>query len=135
MEPLYPVSVRDRHLRRLNCLYLKVSCQGTCHTTPHLFPPVTSRRPREEEKDGHNYCFVTREEMEKDIKDSRYLEHGEYDGNLYGTKIDSIHEVVDTSRTCILDVNPQVNLRHTHSVYRYFFPRGSVVTFCFLFRP
>ncbi|XP_037532928.1 MAGUK p55 subfamily member 6a [Nematolebias whitei] len=69
--------------------------------------PFTSRRPREEEKDGQNYCFVTREEMEKDIKESRYLEHGEYDGNLYGTKIDSIHEVVATSRTCILDINPQ----------------------------
>ncbi|XP_041844768.1 MAGUK p55 subfamily member 6a [Melanotaenia boesemani] len=69
--------------------------------------PFTSRRPREEEKDGQNYCFVTREAMEKDIKESRYLEHGEYDGNLYGTKIDSIHEVVDTTRTCILDVNPQ----------------------------
>lgn len=73
----------------------------------HL-PPVTSRQPREEERDGQNYCFVTREVMEKDIKESRYLEHGEYDGNLYGTKIDSIHEVVDAGRTCILDVNPQV---------------------------
>lgn len=51
--------------------------------------------------------------MERDIKESRYLEHGEYDGNLYGTKIDSIHEVVDTGRTCILDVNPQVSLQHT----------------------
>ncbi|KAM4735144.1 MAGUK p55 subfamily member 6a isoform 1-T2 [Anableps anableps] len=69
--------------------------------------PFTSRRPREEEKDGQNYCFVTREEMERDIKESRYLEHGEYDGNLYGTKIDSIHEVVQAGRTCILDVNPQ----------------------------
>lgn len=73
------------------------------------FPsPVTSRKSREEERDGQNYRFVTREEMEKDIKESRYLEHGEYDGNLYGTKIDSIHEVVDAGRTCILDVNPQV---------------------------
>ncbi|XP_005804708.2 MAGUK p55 subfamily member 6-like isoform X1 [Xiphophorus maculatus] len=69
--------------------------------------PFTSRHPREEEKDGQNYCFVTREEMERDIKESRYLEHGEYDGNLYGTKIDSIHEVVQAGRTCILDVNPQ----------------------------
>ncbi|XP_033495482.1 MAGUK p55 subfamily member 6a isoform X3 [Epinephelus lanceolatus] len=69
--------------------------------------PFTSRPPREEERDGQNYCFVTREEMEKDIRESRYLEHGEYDANLYGTKIDSIHEVVTAGRTCILDVNPQ----------------------------
>ncbi|XP_066571701.1 protein PALS2 isoform X1 [Amia ocellicauda] len=69
--------------------------------------PFTSRRPREDEKDGQSYRFVTRVEMEADIKASRYLEHGEYEGNLYGTKIDSIHEVVETGRTCILDVNPQ----------------------------
>lgn len=69
--------------------------------------PFTSRPAREEERDGQNYCFVTREQMERDIKDSRYLEHGEYDGNLYGTKIDSIHEVVQAGRTCILDINPQ----------------------------
>lgn len=58
-----------------------------------------------------------REEMEKDIKESRYLENGEYDGNLYGTKIDSIHEVVDAGRTCILDVNPQVSPRYTLSLH------------------
>lgn len=46
--------------------------------------------------------------MEVDVRAARFLEHGEYDGNLYGTKIESIHEVVATGRTCILDVNPQV---------------------------
>ncbi|KAG1948813.1 MAGUK p55 subfamily [Pimephales promelas] len=69
--------------------------------------PHTSRRPRDDERDGQSYRFVSRLEMENDIKAGRYLEHGEYDGNLYGTKIDSIHEVVNTGRTCILDVNPQ----------------------------
>ncbi|XP_069504294.1 protein PALS2 isoform X2 [Ambystoma mexicanum] len=69
--------------------------------------PFTSRKPREDEKDGQAYKFVSRFEMETDIKTGRYLEHGEYEGNLYGTKIDSIHEVVHTGRTCILDVNPQ----------------------------
>ena len=54
------------------------------------------------------YLFMTRSEMEADIKNGRFLEHGEYDGNLYGTKINSIHEVVDASKICILDVNPQV---------------------------
>ncbi|XP_023681115.1 MAGUK p55 subfamily member 6b isoform X1 [Paramormyrops kingsleyae] len=69
--------------------------------------PFTSRGPRNDERDGHSYRFVTRAEMEADIKTGQYLEHGEYDGNLYGTKIDSIHEVVKTGQTCILDVNPQ----------------------------
>ncbi|XP_072859399.2 protein PALS2 isoform X2 [Pogona vitticeps] len=69
--------------------------------------PFTSRKPRDDEKDGQAYRFVSRAEMEADIKAGRYLEHGEYEGNLYGTKIDSILEVVQTGRTCILDVNPQ----------------------------
>lgn len=68
----------------------------------------TSRRPRDDELDGSSYHFTSRTEMEVDVKAGRFLEHGEYDGNLYGTKIESIHEVVATGRTCILDVNPQV---------------------------
>lgn len=74
-------------------------------------PAVTSRQPRDNDRHGENYCFASREDMEKDIRESRYLEHGEYDGNLYGTKIHSIHQVVETGRTCILDVNPQVGQR------------------------
>ncbi|CAG5890944.1 unnamed protein product [Menidia menidia] len=69
--------------------------------------PYTTRRPRDEELDGNTYHFTSRTEMEADVKAGRFLEHGEYDGNLYGTKIDSIHEVVAAGRTCILDVNPQ----------------------------
>lgn len=74
----------------------------------YLFGPDTSRRPRDDELNGNTYHFTTRTEMEVDVKAGRFLEHGEYDGNLYGTKIESIHEVVATGRTCILDVNPQV---------------------------
>ncbi|XP_072304515.1 MAGUK p55 subfamily member 6b [Eucyclogobius newberryi] len=67
----------------------------------------TSRRPRDDELDGNSYHFTSRTEMELDVRAGRFLEHGEYEGNLYGTKIESIHQVVATGRTCILDVNPQ----------------------------
>lgn len=79
--------------------------QGSLHCAD------TSRKPKESEKDGHGYRFVSRGEMEADIKAGRYLEHGEYEGNLYGTKIDSIRAVVDAGKMCILDVNPQVRQR------------------------
>nr|XP_015217725.1 PREDICTED: MAGUK p55 subfamily member 2 isoform X2 [Lepisosteus oculatus]XP_015217728.1 PREDICTED: MAGUK p55 subfamily member 2 isoform X2 [Lepisosteus oculatus]XP_015217729.1 PREDICTED: MAGUK p55 subfamily member 2 isoform X2 [Lepisosteus oculatus]XP_015217730.1 PREDICTED: MAGUK p55 subfamily member 2 isoform X2 [Lepisosteus oculatus]XP_015217731.1 PREDICTED: MAGUK p55 subfamily member 2 isoform X2 [Lepisosteus oculatus] len=69
--------------------------------------PYTCRKPKEDEKDGQMYSFVGRAEMEQDIKSGRYLEHGEYDGNLYGTKISSIHEVIEAGKVCALDVNPQ----------------------------
>ncbi|NXH49046.1 MPP2 protein, partial [Dicaeum eximium] len=69
--------------------------------------PYTSRKPKESERDGQGYRFVSRGEMEADIKAGRYLEHGEYEGNLYGTRIDSIRAVVDAGKMCVLDVNPQ----------------------------
>ncbi|XP_068274848.1 MAGUK p55 subfamily member 2 isoform X1 [Nyctibius grandis] len=69
--------------------------------------PYTSRKPKESERDGQGYRFVSRAEMEADIKAGRYLEHGEYEGNLYGTRLDSIHAVVEAGKMCVLDVNPQ----------------------------
>ncbi|NXA56957.1 MPP2 protein, partial [Nothocercus julius] len=69
--------------------------------------PHTSRKPKASERDGQGYRFVSRGEMEADIRAGRYLEHGEYEGNLYGTRIDSIRAVVDAGKMCVLDVNPQ----------------------------
>ncbi|XP_073684952.1 MAGUK p55 subfamily member 2b [Garra rufa] len=74
---------------------------------PNWWQVYTSRKPKVDEKEGQMYLFMSRSEMETDIKCGRFLEHGEYDGNLYGTKIESIHEVVDSGKICILDVNPQ----------------------------
>uniref|UniRef100_A0AAQ4P435 Membrane protein, palmitoylated 2a (MAGUK p55 subfamily member 2) n=1 Tax=Gasterosteus aculeatus aculeatus TaxID=481459 RepID=A0AAQ4P435_GASAC len=70
--------------------------------------PYTSRKPKKEDGESRMYAFTSRSKMEADIKNGRYLEHGEYDGNLYGIKMDSIHEVVEAGRVCVLDVNPQV---------------------------
>ncbi|XP_029015199.1 MAGUK p55 subfamily member 2-like [Betta splendens] len=69
--------------------------------------PYTSRKPKKGERENRMYAFTSRSSMETDIKNGRYLEHGEYDGNLYGIRIDSIHEVVEAGRICILDANPQ----------------------------
>lgn len=68
--------------------------------------PHTSRVPREEEQSGKNYHFTTRQEMEQDIRAGMYLENGDFEGNLYGTKVDSIREVMRSGKMCILDVNP-----------------------------
>ncbi|XP_070569909.1 protein PALS2-like isoform X2 [Ptychodera flava] len=69
--------------------------------------PYTSRPPREGEEDGRGYHFVTKTEMQEDIKAGRFLEFGEYDGNLYGTKIDSIQGIIRAGKMCVLDVNAQ----------------------------
>ncbi len=96
-----------------------------------LYPSVTSRKPKVDERDGQMYSFMTRSEMECDIKNGRFLEHGEYDGNLYGTKINSIHEVIETGKICILDVNPQVEEAHICALTFFHFLSACISCLCF----
>lgn len=65
--------------------------------------PHTSRLPRDGEQDGVHYHFVPREIMEEDILDGKYLEYGEYEGALYGTKLDSVREIIGAGKVCVLD--------------------------------
>ncbi|KFM80756.1 MAGUK p55 subfamily member 6, partial [Stegodyphus mimosarum] len=67
----------------------------------------TSRPIRESEQDGKNYFFVTREAMEADIAENKYLEYGEHNGHLYGTKLESVRAIIRAGKMCILDCNPQ----------------------------
>lgn len=62
-------------------------------TDSDLFPD-TSRPIRAGEKDGCGYWFTTREKMDEDIANHKYLEFGEYEKHLYGTKLDSIRQVM-----------------------------------------
>ncbi|XP_054708335.1 protein PALS2-like isoform X2 [Uloborus diversus] len=68
----------------------------------------TSRPIRENEEDGKHYYFVTREAMEVDIAENKYLEFGELNGHLYGTKLESVRAIIRSGKMCILDCNPQV---------------------------
>lgn len=68
----------------------------------------TSRPPREEEVNGREYHFVARDSMQKEIENGAFLEWGEFNHNLYGTRIDSINQVIKSGRMCVLDCSPQV---------------------------
>ena len=46
--------------------------------------------------------------MQRDIDDGKFVEWGEYEEQLYGTKIDSIRNVMRTGKMCILDLSPTV---------------------------
>ncbi|XP_072285360.1 disks large homolog 3-like isoform X2 [Pyxicephalus adspersus] len=76
---------------------------------PHKFGscvPHTTRPPRENEVDGQDYHFVSsREQMEKDIQDNKFIEAGQFNDNLYGTSIQSVHTVAERGKHCILDVS------------------------------
>jgi guanylate kinase len=68
--------------------------------------PHTSRPKRNEEDNGFRYWFVDREDLEISVRRHEMLEYGEHGGELYGTKLDSVREVIDTGRMCVLDCSP-----------------------------
>ncbi|KAM9413445.1 disks large homolog 3-like isoform 6-T6 [Salvelinus alpinus] len=68
--------------------------------------PHTTRPQRENEMDGQDYHFVgSREQMEKDIQDNKFIEAGQFNENLYGTSILSVRAVAERGKHCILDVS------------------------------
>ncbi|XP_046716842.1 disks large homolog 1 isoform X1 [Silurus meridionalis] len=68
--------------------------------------PHTTRSKREYEVDGRDYHFViSREQMEKDIQDHKFIEAGQYNNHLYGTSVQSVREVAEKGKHCILDVS------------------------------
>ncbi|KAG8554012.1 hypothetical protein GDO81_003628 [Engystomops pustulosus] len=66
---------------------------------PHKFGscvPHTTRPRRENEIDGQDYHFVSsREQMEKDIQENKFIEAGQFNDNLYGTSIQSVRAVAE----------------------------------------
>ncbi|XP_063046707.1 disks large homolog 3 isoform X5 [Engraulis encrasicolus] len=77
---------------------------------PHKFGscvPHTTRPRRENEMDGQDYHFVvSREQMEKDIQDNKFIEAGQFNENLYGTSVLSVRTVAERQmKHCILDVS------------------------------
>ncbi|XP_028739753.1 disks large homolog 3 isoform X3 [Peromyscus leucopus] len=76
---------------------------------PHKFGscvPHTTRPRRDNEVDGQDYHFVvSRDQMEKDIQDNKFIEAGQFNDNLYGTSIQSVRAVAERGKHCILDVS------------------------------
>ncbi|KAK2879904.1 hypothetical protein Q8A73_023716 [Channa argus] len=68
--------------------------------------PHTTRQKRDYEVDGRDYHFVmSREQMEKDIQEHKFIEAGQYNDNLYGTSVQSVKYVAERGKHCILDVS------------------------------
>ncbi|XP_054879429.1 disks large homolog 2-like isoform X2 [Poeciliopsis prolifica] len=68
--------------------------------------PHTTRPKRSYEVDGQDYLFMmSREQMEKDIQEHKFIEAGQYNDNLYGTSVQSVKYVAERGKHCILDVS------------------------------
>ncbi|XP_069502037.1 disks large homolog 4 isoform X4 [Ambystoma mexicanum] len=91
--------------------------------------PHTTRPKREYEVDGRDYHFVgSREKMEKDIQSHKFIEAGQYNSHLYGTSVQSVREVAEQGKHCILDVSANAVRRlqaaHLHPIAVFIRPKS-----------
>lgn len=68
----------------------------------------TTRSRRETEVAGRDYHFISRQAFENDIAAGKFIEYGEFEKNLYGPSIDSVRQVINSGKICLLNLHTQV---------------------------
>ena len=68
---------------------------------------VTTRKPREGERDGIEYFFKTKEEVETMIENDEFLEYARYVDNYYGTPRFYVEEMLAKGKNVILEIEIQ----------------------------
>lgn len=112
--PIYPKQEAvNRGLEQLSldaCSTLFPSPSGA--SIHPLSPSSDTTRPQKKnEVDGKDYYFVSTEEMTRDISANEFLEFGSYQGNMFGTKFETVHKIHQQDKVAILDIEPQVGSR------------------------
>ncbi|KAM4620689.1 55 kDa erythrocyte membrane protein isoform 1-T1 [Polymixia lowei] len=69
--------------------------------------PHTTRPPRKDEENGQEYYFISNEAMTKCISGNELLEYGSFQGNMFGTKIETIQKIHEQGKIALLDIEPQ----------------------------
>ncbi len=72
---------------------------------------ATTRMPREGEKDGREYFFVSREKFEQMIEEEQLIEHARYVNNYYGTPRQYVFQQMADGRDVILEIEIQGALK------------------------
>ena len=75
--------------------------------TLNLFYSVsmTTRLPRNGEKNGEDYYFVSMDEFNKQIKEGNLLEYAEFVGNKYGTPKDKVEAKRNEGFNVLLEID------------------------------
>jgi guanylate kinase len=88
----------------------------------------TTREPRRGEIDGTDYHFVDRPTFERMLEEGRFLEHAEYNRNLYGTSWDEVRPRLERGEDVILEIEvqgaEQVLRRYPEAVSIFVLPPG-----------
>ncbi|KRN26438.1 guanylate kinase [Secundilactobacillus similis DSM 23365 = JCM 2765] len=65
---------------------------------------MTTRQPRDGERDGVDYFFVSKEQFEENIKNGEMLEYAKYVDNYYGTPLTYVNETLDSGKDVFLEI-------------------------------
>lgn len=69
--------------------------------------PHTTRIQRKDEENGKEYFFITNDAMTKCISGNELLEYGSFQGNMFGTKFETIYQIHEEGKIAVLDIEPQ----------------------------
>ena len=87
---------------------------GSLTPSPFLLCPSlttdTSRPIRPGEENAKHYHFVTRNEMRNEIQLKHFIEHSEYDGHFYSLSINTVRDVMNQGKVCLLILAPRVSI-------------------------
>ena len=84
-------------------------CSKLLKEEPNLKVSVsdTTRNPREGEKNGINYSFITKEQFLTNIDNGAYLEWAEVYGNFYGTPKAAVEKNIANGIDTLLEIDTQ----------------------------
>ena len=72
---------------------------------------VTTRQPREGEKDGREYFFITEEQFDEMVAQDRLIEYARYVHHSYGTPKDYVMRQLEEGKDVILEIEIQGALK------------------------
>jgi guanylate kinase len=92
---------------------------------------ATTRSMRPGERDGADYFFLSRGEFERRRDAGEFLETASYEGNLYGTLMSEVREIVDAGRHAVLDIDVeggrQVRRHMSEAILVFILPPSAAV--------
>uniref|UniRef100_A0A3B4FJT6 Membrane palmitoylated protein 5 n=1 Tax=Pundamilia nyererei TaxID=303518 RepID=A0A3B4FJT6_9CICH len=77
--------------------------QRLLNSEPERFAGAVPRK----DQSGRDYHFVSRQTFEAELAAGKLIESGEFEKNLYGTSTDSVRQVINTGKICVLCLHTQ----------------------------
>ncbi|MEA3429588.1 MAG: guanylate kinase [Thermodesulfobacteriota bacterium] len=86
----------------------------------------TTRKPRNGERDGIDYHFITKEDFKRKIENNKWAEWAEVCGNFYGTSAEFLDTCSASGKRVLLDIDVQgamqIKKRYPDSVAIFIMP-------------